>query len=101
MARKNADYYGHIVFFIIAVAFTVFTGCGNQPAEGVTTAPVVKVSDVVIKDVAVWSEWTASTDGLVNATIRPQVQGYLLAQHYIEGDFVKKGQLLFEIDAGT
>lgn len=101
MARKNADYYGHIVFFIIAAAFTVFTGCGNQPAEGVTTAPVVKVSDVVIKDVAVWSEWTASTDGLVNATIRPQVQGYLLAQHYIEGDFVKKGQLLFEIDAGT
>ena len=42
-----------------------------------------------------------STDGMVNATIRPQVQGYLLAQHYKEGDYVKKGQLLFEIDDQT
>ena len=28
----------------------------------------------------------------------PQVQGYLIKQNYQEGSFVKKGQLLFEID---
>ena len=45
-----------------------------------------------------YSEWTASTDGFVNATIRAQVQGYLIKQNYKEGDFVKKGEALFELD---
>ena len=40
-------------------------------------------------------------DGDVNATIRPQVTGYLVKQNYREGDFVKKGQVLFEIDPRT
>jgi membrane fusion protein (multidrug efflux system) len=37
-------------------------------------------------------------DGLVNADIKAQVTGYLLEQAYQEGTFVKKGQLLFQID---
>ena len=40
-------------------------------------------------------------DGLVNAQIKPQVTGYLLRQTYTDGPFVKKGQLLFEIDPRT
>ena len=34
----------------------------------------------------------------VNADIKAQVTGYLLEQAYQEGSFVKKGQLLFQID---
>ncbi len=30
--------------------------------------------------------------------ITPRVQGYLLVQNYRNGFFVKKGQLLYEID---
>jgi membrane fusion protein (multidrug efflux system) len=37
-------------------------------------------------------------DGLVNAHIRAQVSGYLQSQNYKEGDPIKKGDLLFEID---
>src|SRR6185369_10172238 len=42
--------------------------------------------------------WIGSLDGLVNAQIRAQVTGYLLKQNYREGDPIKKGDLLFEID---
>ncbi len=35
---------------------------------------------------------------MVNAAIKAQVTGYLLTQNYTEGSFVRKGQLLFEID---
>ena len=35
---------------------------------------------------------------MVNADIKAQVSGYLLEQAYKEGSFVKKGQLLFQID---
>src|SRR4029077_1048792 len=50
------------------------------------------------KDVPIHREWIGTLDGMVNAAIKAQVSGYLLTQDYTEGSFVKKGQLLFEID---
>src|SRR5439155_25301999 len=43
-------------------------------------------------------DWIGVLDGLVNAHIRAQVSGYLVSQNYKEGDPIKKGDLLFEID---
>jgi RND family efflux transporter MFP subunit len=59
---------------------------------------VVEVVQVEQKDVPIYSEWIGTTEGMVNAEIRAQVSGYLLRQNYTEGSFVRKGQLLFEID---
>ena len=39
-----------------------------------------------------------TVDGLVNAVIRPQVTGYLVRQDYKEGEMIRKGRVLFEID---
>jgi membrane fusion protein (multidrug efflux system) len=50
------------------------------------------------KDVPIYSEWIGTLDGMVNAEIKAQVTGYLLSKNYTEGSFVRKGQLLFEID---
>jgi RND family efflux transporter MFP subunit len=58
----------------------------------------VEVVKVVQRDVPVYSEWIGTTDGMVNADIKAQVSGYLLRRDYQEGNFVTKGQLLFEID---
>ncbi|TXH28152.1 MAG: efflux RND transporter periplasmic adaptor subunit [Elusimicrobia bacterium] len=63
--------------------------------------PVVQVVEVTQRDVPIHLEWVGAMDGNVNAVIRPQVTGYLIQQHYREGDGVKKGQLLFEIDPRT
>ena len=49
------------------------------------------MAEVVQKDVPLYQEWVASMDGLVNATILAQVQGYLIKQNYKEGDHIKKG----------
>jgi membrane fusion protein (multidrug efflux system) len=40
----------------------------------------------------------ATLDGYVNAQIQPQVTGYIVNQTYKEGSFVRKGQMLFQID---
>jgi len=61
--------------------------------------PEVLVVQVEQKDVPIYSEWIGTLEGMVNAEIKAQVTGYLLKQDYSEGTFVKKGQLLFEIDA--
>jgi RND family efflux transporter MFP subunit len=61
-------------------------------------SPDVEVMQVEQKDVPIFGEWIGTLDGFTNADVRAQVTGYLLRQGYQEGAFVKKGQLLFEID---
>jgi membrane fusion protein (multidrug efflux system) len=60
--------------------------------------PEVVVTDVVQRDVPLYSEWVGTTVGFVNAEIYPKVSGYLVKQNYKDGDHVTKGQLLFQID---
>ncbi len=73
------------------------SACGEKKAAG-PAAPTVEAVDVVQQDVPIVREWVGTTDGLVNAKINAQVQGYLIKQNYREGSVVKKGQVLFEID---
>src|SRR5581483_5652824 len=72
-------------------------------ARGAGTAvapppPEVVVARVEQRDIPIEREWVGTLDGMVNAAIKAQVNGYLLRQGYVEGSFVRKGQLLFEID---
>jgi RND family efflux transporter MFP subunit len=67
-------------------------------ATATMTPPVVEVIQAEQKDVPIYGEWIGTLDGLVNADVRAQVTGYLLKQGYQEGSFVKRGQLLFQID---
>lgn len=86
---------------VAAVILLLFiaTGCSKAPQE--VAPPAVEVMTVIQKDVPVYNEWIGTLDGSVNATIRAQVQGYLTRQNYKEGDLVRTGQVLFEIDPRT
>ena len=70
----------------------------TQPMDAAPTAADVEVAQVQQEDVPVYGEWIGTLDGLVNADVRAQVTGYLQKQGYQEGAFVKRGQLLFQID---
>jgi RND family efflux transporter MFP subunit len=86
--------------FIGAALLSSLLGCsnGNVRAAAPPPPPVVEVAPVIQKDVPVQGEWVGTLEGYVNAQIQPQVSGYLIRQDYQEGGFVRKGQLLFEID---
>jgi RND family efflux transporter MFP subunit len=88
--------FGWVASLVIA-ALLASGGCkrAEPPAP---PPPEVLVTDVIQKDVPIYSEWVGTTVGYVNAQVMPQVQGYLLKQAYRDGAFVKAGQLLFEID---
>jgi len=84
---------------LIALLATGLLCCKQEaPSTAAPSAPEVEVVDVVQKDVPIYSESVGSTDGMVNAVIKAQVNGYLMKRSYVEGAFVKKGQVLFEID---
>jgi RND family efflux transporter MFP subunit len=83
---------------LTAILFTT-SGCSNPSSGATAPAPLdVEVAQVQQRDVPIYSEWIGTLDGFVNADIKAEVSGYLLEQAYQEGSFVKKGQLLFQID---
>lgn len=83
---------------LVALASSVLFGCQSQKAAGPPPVAEVEVATVVQKDVPIYGEWVATLDGYINAQIQPQVTGYIVNQSYKEGSFVRKGQILFQID---
>jgi RND family efflux transporter MFP subunit len=83
---------------VLPVALFLVTGCGGPKAAPAVPSPEVEVASVLQKDVPIFSEWVATLDGYVNAQIQPQVAGYVIRQTYKEGSFVRKGEILFQID---
>jgi membrane fusion protein (multidrug efflux system) len=85
---------------MIAISLLVAVGGskGKDSAPPSPPPPGVEVAEVKQQDTPIYSEWIGALEGMVNAEIRAQVTGYLLRQRYMEGSFVRKGQLLFEID---
>jgi membrane fusion protein (multidrug efflux system) len=82
----------------ILLPATFFMGCREKQETPQPGPPDVEVTEVVQRNVPVYHEWVAQLNGRTNAQITPRVQGYLLVQNYRNGFFVKKGQLLYEID---
>jgi membrane fusion protein (multidrug efflux system) len=76
----------------------VLVGCKEKQQAPEAGPPEVEVTEVTERNVPVYHEWVAQLNGRTNAQITPRVQGYLLVQNYRNGFFVKKGQLLYEID---
>src|SRR5271169_2091010 len=87
-----------VVTLVAIVIAALAVALRPKPAASAGPPPEVMVAPVVQKDVALYSEWIGTLDGLVNADVKAQVTGYLQEQDYQEGAFVQKGQLLFQID---
>jgi len=87
-----------LVIAVAAVAVLLGLARSSKPAQAAPPVLEVGVVQVEQKNVPIYSEWIGTTEGMVNAELKAQVTGYLLRQDYKEGSFVKKGQLLFEID---
>jgi RND family efflux transporter MFP subunit len=88
----------HARLILSATALLFCLGCQEKQKAKSPPVPLVEVATVTQADVPIYHEWIGVLDGLVNAQIRAQVTGYLLTQNYREGDPIKKGDLLFEID---
>jgi membrane fusion protein (multidrug efflux system) len=69
-----------------------------KPSTQTPPSPMVEVAPVEQRDVPIYGEWIGTLTGQVNADVKGQVTGYLLTRNYKEGSFVRKGQILFEID---
>jgi membrane fusion protein (multidrug efflux system) len=86
---------------VLLVAAGLAAGCGKgtEAAKAPPPPPAVVTAVAEQHDEPIVREWVGTTEGDVNAEIRPKVDGYLLRRVYQEGSYVRQGQTLFEIDA--
>jgi membrane fusion protein, multidrug efflux system len=89
-----------IVAAVVLSLSVAVVACGRKAGTDKSSAapPQVVVTTVMQRDQPIYREWIGTTQGDVNADIRPKVEGYLLRRAYQEGSYVTPGQLLFEID---
>ena len=86
-----------------AVLFlTWLAGCTGknevQAAKPSVPAAPVKVATVTSRTMPVQVQAIGNVETISAVTIKAQISGQLTAVHFKEGEFVKKGQLLFTID---
>jgi len=97
--NRNRLITGLAAAVLVVTGILTMAGCGNTAAApGAPPPPDVEVATVKQADLPIMREWIGTLDGMVNAAIKAQVTGYLMEQKYTEGSFVRKGQLLFDID---
>lgn len=73
--------------------------CKDEGAQkGQMPAPPVGVFQVEAKDVPWPSEFQAQASGSRSVEVRARVQGIIEKRLYREGEFVKAGQLMFQIE---
>src|SRR5580700_3401390 len=76
------------------------TGCSLGPSETpVTQSTPVTVSEPVAQDVTDYAEFTGRVAAVDSVEVRAHVWGYLDKVNFKEGAMVKKGDVLFELDA--
>jgi membrane fusion protein, multidrug efflux system len=77
---------------------SAFPSCKKAVSTINSGPPEVLVTEVIQKEVPVIREFVGTLNGIENAQVRAREAGYLQTIAYQQGGYVKKGDLLFQID---
>jgi RND family efflux transporter MFP subunit len=78
----------------------VLSGCGGEGKGPPAAAapPEVTVSQVVSRQITDYAEFTGRMDAAETVDVRARVSGYLTDVDFTDGQDVKRGEVLFQID---
>jgi membrane fusion protein, multidrug efflux system len=88
-----------IALLCVLAALTVTSGCTNTAQTAPNLAVPVSVAKAVQKTVPIELTAIGSGEPYSTISIKAQVNAVLEQVHFKQGDFVKKGDLLFTLDA--
>ncbi len=83
----------------LAAAFVLVACARNEAAETPSAPPPVQAAKVVSKPVTEFDEFTGRFEAVERVEVRPRVSGYVTATRFAQGHEVKKGDILYVIDA--
>jgi len=87
---------------ILAIALATLAGlnagCSSSAQPKAPALPEVSVAEVICKQIGDSDEFTGRLEAVHTVEVRPRVSGYLQSVHFREGEIVRQGDLLFQID---
>ena len=85
-------------FVATAAAALVLAGCGKPEGPPPMPAPEVSVATPLRQKVVDWDDFTGRFTAPDQVDVRARAGGFVQSTHFREGQYVKKGQLLFTLD---
>ena len=88
------------LFALPSLLWLAAIGCTPSAAPTAAAPPPTKllVAPVVRKQIVEWDEYIGRFQPTQSVEVQARVTGYLESIHFVEGDLIKKGDLLFVID---
>ena len=87
-------------FSLAPIAALILVACArNEAAEAPAAPPSVQAAKVVSKPITEFDEFTGRFEAVERVEVRPRVSGYVTATRFEQGHEVKKGDILYVIDA--
>jgi membrane fusion protein (multidrug efflux system) len=85
---------------LVILGSLMLASCGKKGPQGPAAPPppAVVVATVIKKDVPIYVENVAQIEAFSTVEIQARVQGFLTQAPFKEGGYVKKGDLLFQIE---
>lgn len=105
VGRDHALEHWGILVWVNAVGMILATatlagliaGC-QKPSRPAPPPPGVTVANPLQKEITDWNEYTGRLTAVESVEVRPRVSGHIASIHFVEGQEVKEGALLFVID---
>ncbi len=89
-----------VVMKLTAMGLALTLGACDSSEKAREMPPlVVRVAQSIVQDVPLSMEMVGTTMGTQDVPIRTRVEGYMETMEFEEGTFVKKGDMLYTIDA--
>ena len=88
---------GWVILFLLLACYGL-TGCDRKPVQALAPVPEVAVISVTTQKITLTTELPGRTSAYRIAEIRPQVNGLIMKRLFTEGQDVKAGQMLYQID---
>jgi RND family efflux transporter MFP subunit len=105
MGCKNSDKFKWIRVALVGGMFPIFlfllVACGEKAKPALPSPPAVTVAQPLRRVVTDYLELTGNTQAIKTVQLVARVAGYLDKVFFQDGQFVKKGQLLFLIQQDT
>jgi RND family efflux transporter MFP subunit len=91
---------GALVMVPVALAAAGLGLFNREPAAvAAPPPPVMTVAAPLVRQVSEWDEYIGRFEASRSVEVRPRVAGAITGIHFADGAYVRKGQLLFTIDA--
>ncbi|AXP82148.1 Multidrug resistance protein MdtA precursor [Mariniflexile rhizosphaerae] len=97
MSKTVLTVIGLLIVIIVTAAFAANNKEDKAPASTVQAMPV-EVAIPVFEKITEWDEYTGRFEASNKVEVRARVSGFLESVNFVDGQMVKKGDVLFTID---